>query len=214
MTPPGAAPTRRRSGFTGRTARWCFSKNINLVADNELHDIPVPPEAFDALEHQRLMHFFRPFFRRATSRSAPPPCTSPWTGRARIPRAGFFFAGRLWNGETLKSLVSDADDHLKFLPAIPPPHEATTEDDADDGVISFTRTLKGWDNRPVARILVCNDSKTIGELNQSTHWLLALLVGFALALLLLLTGFADLVGEPAVAPDLADAQDGAALAPG
>ena len=162
-----------------------FSKNL-LDADDELRDIPLPPAAFDALEHQRLMHFFLPVSQGYLEIRAATVHESIDGARADPPQ-GFFFAGRLWNAETLKRLAGDTDNHLKFLTPTPPANEATTEDDADNGVISFTRTLAGWDSRPATRILVCNDSETIGELNQSTHWLLALLVGFALALLLLLT---------------------------
>ncbi len=187
-----------------------YSKNL-LAADDELHDLPLPPAVFDALEHQRLMHFFLQFsqgyleIRAATVHES-------IDGAHRDTPQGFFFAGRLWNGETLKDFTGDTDNHLQFLPAIPPAHEATTADDADRGIISFTRTYPGWDGRPVTRILVCNDSDTIGELSHSTHLLLALLVGFALALLLVLTVLLTMVGHPAAAPHLPDAQDRAARA--
>ena len=164
---------------------FVFSKNL-LGADDELHDIPLPPAAFAALEHQRLMHFFLKVSQGYLEIRAATVHESVDGARKDRPQ-GFFFAGRLWNDETLKRLSGDTENHLKFLPAIPPANETTTEQDADDGVISFTRTLAGWDNRPLTRLLICNDSETISELNQSAHLLLALLVGSALVLLLVLT---------------------------
>ena len=164
---------------------FVFSKNI-FGADDELHDIPLPPAAFDALEHRRLMHFFLSTSQGLLEIRAATVHESVDGARKDTPQ-GFFFAARPWSAETLKRLGGDSDNHVKFLAAVPPAHEATTEEDADEGVISFTRTLTGWDDRPVARLLVCNDSPTIAELNQSTHLVLALLIGFALALLALLT---------------------------
>ena len=103
------------------------------------------------------MHFFLPFSQGYLEIRAATVHESVDGARKDTPQ-GFFFAGRLWNDETLKSFAGDTDNHFKFLPAIPPAHEATTEDDADNGIISFTRTLSGWDDRPVTRILICNDS--------------------------------------------------------
>ena len=162
-----------------------FSKNF-LGADAELHDIPLPPAAFDALEHQRLMHFFLPVAQGYLEIRAATVHESVDGARKDTPQ-GFFFAGRQWYGAILDRLAGDTDNHLKFLPVIPPAHEATTEDDADQGVISFTRVFTGWNNRPVFRLLICNDSKNIGELSDFIRLMLAWLVGFALALLALLT---------------------------
>ena len=162
-----------------------YSKNL-LAADDELHDLPLSPAVFDALEHRRLMHFFLQFsqgyleIRAATVHEST-------DGAHRDTPQGFFFAGRLWNGGTLETFAGDTDNHLQFLPAVPPAHEATTEDDADKGIISFTRPLAGWDGRPLTRLLVCHDLDPNGEVSQFTHLLLALLVGFALAVLTLLT---------------------------
>ena len=162
-----------------------FSKNL-LGADAELHDIPLPDAAFDALERRRLMHFYLKVsagyleVRAATVHESV-------DGPRKDPPQGFLFAARLWNDGRLKDIGNDTDNHIKFLAAVPPAHEATSEQDADQGIISFTRTFSGWDGKPVARILVCNDSETIAELNRSTRYLLALLVGFALVLLLSLT---------------------------
>ena len=169
----------------GPDRSFVFSKNL-LGADSELHEIPLPDSAFDALEHQRQAHFFFKASMGYWEVRAATVHESVDGARNDTPR-GFFFAARLWNDALLKDLSGDTENHLKFLSAFPPAHEATTEEDADQGIISFTRTLAGWDGRPVTRILVCNDSDSIAQLNHSTRWLLWLLVGFALALLTLLT---------------------------
>ncbi len=162
-----------------------FSKNL-LGADAELHDIPLPDAAFDALEHRRLMHFFLKVsegyleVRAATIHESV-------DGARKDPPQGFFFAAKIWNDYWLNLLGSDTDNHVQFLSAVPPAHETTSDQDADKGIISFTRTFEGWNGLPVARVLVCNDSKPIEDLNDYTRLLLALLVGSALALLVLLT---------------------------
>ena len=162
-----------------------ISRNL-LGADAELHDLPLPDAAFDALEHRRLMHFYLKVsagyleVRAATVHESR-------DGQRKDTPQGFFFAAHLWNDERLTILGGDTDSHVKFLSAVPPAHEATSEQDADQGIISFVRPFDGWDGKPVARILVCNDSRAIDDLNQSTRYLIALLVGFALVLLLSLT---------------------------
>ena len=158
----------------------CYSVNLLYNAHGE--HIPLPREAFDALEHQRLMHFFMAVpdgimeVRAATIHRS----TDSW--RRDAPQ-GFFFAGRLWSSPVIDAFARDSDNFIRILP----PDAVTAEaDDVDNGIVAFTRTLPGWDNRPVARLLVRNDSEIIKELNHSSGELLGLVVAFALVLLVLL----------------------------
>ena len=156
--------------------------SADLLYNARTEGIPLPPEAFDALEHQRLMHFFMPVpdgimeVRAATIH----PSTDGW--RQTQPQ-GFFFAGRLWSSPVIDAFARDSDNFIRLLPPDAPTAEA---DDLDDGIVAFAHVLPGWDNRPVARLLVRNDSEIIRELNVSSGQLLGLVVTFALVLMVLL----------------------------
>ena len=169
-------------------AVWIYRPDRSLAfsADLLYHDrnqgIPLPPAAFDALERQRLMYFFLPVpdgimeVRAATIH----PSADGWR---QTPPQGFFFVGKLWSSPVIEAFARDSDNYLRLLP----PNAVTAEaDDVDNGIVAFTRTLSGWDGRPVARLLVRNDSEIIKELNHSSGELLGLVVAFALVLMVLL----------------------------
>ena len=154
-----------------------------LDAGDELREIPLPDAAFDALEHQRLMHFFvQTKQERIIEIRAATIHPSSDSYRQTAPR-GFFFAGRLWNAETARDFSRDSDNDVHLLPAA---MGSALGSDPTQGRVLFTRPLPGWDGRPVARLLVRNDSETIRDLIESSHHLLALLVVFAVVLLAVL----------------------------
>ena len=161
---------------------WCASIN-RLDADDELRFIPLPSGAFNALGSQRLMHFYLPTKQGLMEVSAATVHRSNDSQR-RGPLQGYFFTGRLWSKESVGDMSRDTDDTIYLQP----PHAANApnEDDANDGIITFARMLAGWDDRPVARLLVRNDSEIIRELNKSSNQLLWLLVGFAVVAIALL----------------------------
>ncbi len=159
-----------------------FSAN-RLDAEADLRDIPLPPAAFDALAQRRLMHFYLPTpqgimeIRAATIH----PSTD---SERRTPPRGFFFAGRLWSKQAVRDFSRDSDNNVRLLP--PDAKEDSFSSDPAQGIVLFTRLLRGWDDIPVARLLVRNDSDTIRDLNASSQHLLALLVVFAVVLLVVL----------------------------
>lgn len=164
-----------------RPDRTLFT-SANLLYDPRNQEIPLPPEAFDALEHQRLMCFFMAVpegvmeVRAATIHGSA-------DGWRRELSQGFFFAGRLWSSPVIDALARDSDNFIRLLP----PNALTAEaDDVDNGIVAFTHPLDGWDQRPVARLLIRNPSPIIKELNQSSGELLGLVVAFAVVLLVLL----------------------------
>ena len=169
-------------------ALWVYNPDRTLFfsADQLYSDhgagIPLPPGAFDALEHQHLMYFFLAVpegimeVRAATIHRS----NDGW--RRDTPQ-GFFFAGRLWSSPVIDAFARDSDNFIRLLP----PNALTAEaDDVDNGIVAFTHPLPGWDEQPVARLLVRNDAKIIRELNQSSGQLLGLVVAFSVVLLLLL----------------------------
>ncbi len=165
---------------------YCPDRSLTFSAD-QLYNarnqgIPLPPEAFDALEHQRLLHFYLPMdggimeVRAATIH----PSADGWR---QTPPQGFFFVGKLWSSPVIDSFARDSDNSIRLLP----PDAITAEsDDVDNGIVAFAHPLLGWDKRPVAKLLVRNGSGIIKELNQSSGQLLGLVVAFAVALLVLL----------------------------
>ena len=164
---------------------WCYSLN-RLDADDDLHLVPLPGAAFNALQNKRLMHFFvtSPAGRLFEVQAATihPSADS----QRRTEPQGYFFAGRLWSHEAVRLMSRDTDNvvHLQ----IPPFPAATDEaEDTASGIVTFSRLLPGWDGKPVARLFVRNDSEIINALNRSSQQLLWLLVGFAAFAILLLT---------------------------
>ena len=169
-------------------ALWIYHPDRKLFYSTDLlynapaEGIPLPPAVFDLLEHQRLMHFYMQVpdgimeVRAATIHRSN-------DGWRREPPQGLFFVGRLWSSPVIMAFARDSDNFIRLLP----PGALTNDaDDMDNGIVAFTRTLPGWDNRPVARLLVRNDSEIIRELNQSSGQLLGLVVVFAVVLLVLL----------------------------
>ncbi len=156
--------------------------SANLLYNALNQGITLPPEAFDALEHQHLMYFFMTVpegimeVRAATIH----PSADGW--RRESPQ-GFLFAGRLWSSPVIEAFARDSDNFIRLLG----PNALTNDaDDVDNGLVAFTHTLSGWDKQPVARLLVRNGSQIIRELNQSSGQLLGLVVAFAVVLLVLL----------------------------
>ena len=166
-----------------RPARTLLFTANRLDADGELRELPLPPGAFDALEHQRLMHFFLDTpqgvmeIRAATIH----PSTDSYR---QTPPHGFFFAARRWSKDAVRDFSRDSDNDVHLLP--PDAAASSFTSDPTQGIVLFTRPLPGWDGQPVARLLVRNDSETIRDLNASSQHLLTLLVVFAVVLLIVL----------------------------
>jgi signal transduction histidine kinase/ActR/RegA family two-component response regulator len=156
-----------------------YSAN-RLDVENDLRDIPLPDAAFDRLDHERLMHFFVATSQGIMEIRAATIHPSVDSYRRTNPR-GFFFAGRLWSNETVRAFSRDSDNEVRLLP--PTAAGAAGAGNPTQGIVLFTRDLNGWNDRPIARLLVRNRSETIRDLIESSHQLLALLVGFAIVLL-------------------------------
>ena len=161
---------------------FLFSAN-RLDAGDELRDLPLPPAAFDALEHQRLMHFFVQTNQGRLLEIRAATIHPSLDSYRQTPPHGFFLAGRLWSAETVRDFSRDSDNDVRLLPAAAGGTEAS---DPTQGRVTFTRPLPGWDGRPVARLLVRNVSATTRDLIESSRHLLFLLVVFAVVLLAVL----------------------------
>jgi signal transduction histidine kinase len=143
-------------------------------------DLPLPPEVFDRLfAKQPTAHFFIKVaddlmeVRGATVHGSK-------DYARQTPQQGFFFVGRLWNGPPLDEMSLFSNTKLSLVFAEPP------QQIVDDGLISFTRILPGWDGEPVAYLVIRNEMPVVRLLNRSNERLIISLFIFAGVLLLLI----------------------------
>jgi signal transduction histidine kinase len=97
----------------------------------------------------------------------------------QTPQQGFFFVGRLWNGPPLEDMSLFSNAKLSLAPAQSQPPEVV-----EDGLIVFSKALPGWDEQPVAYLVVRNEMPIVRLLNRSNERLILSLFLFAGVLLL------------------------------
>jgi hypothetical protein len=104
----------------------------------------------------------------------------------QTPPQGFFFAGRLWNEAAVDEMSLFANNQIRLVmpPAEPVPEKPTSE---QDGVVTFSQMLTDWDGKPVAQLVVRNESPVVRELNRASEWLRFAFLIFALVVLLLIS---------------------------
>src|SRR4051812_7813522 len=173
-----------------RDAKLVYSKNA-IPVDPELDksalgntiptEIPLPREAFDKLfATEPSAHFFIKIdgelmeIRGATVHGSK-------DYNRQTPQQGFFFVGRLWNQKPLEEMAQFSNTKLNLVFGAAPPAEIV-----EDGVIAFTKTLPGWDGRPVAYLVVRNEMAVVRLLNQSNERLIVSVFIFAGVLLLVI----------------------------
>jgi signal transduction histidine kinase len=144
-------------------------------------DLPLPPEAFEKIfAQQPTAHFFIKVagdwmeIRGATVHGSK-------DYSRQSPQEGFFFVGRFWNEPALEDMALFSNTHLGLVFGHEPPREIV-----EDGLISFSKTLPGWDGQTVAYLLVRNEMPVVRLLNKSNERLIMSLFIFASVLLLLI----------------------------
>jgi signal transduction histidine kinase len=177
-------------------AVWIFDRNGALLysrrADQDKPEmevrnqavpppLPIPPEAFQKLfATEPAAHFFARMdgevmeIRAATVHGS-------YDYDRQTPQQGFFFLGRQWNQPPLDDMSAFSNAKLSLEPPGIQPQEIV-----EDGLISFTKTLAGWDGKPVAHLVVKNEMPVVRLLNQSNERLIMSLFIFAGVLLLLI----------------------------
>ena len=145
---------------------------------------PVPPEQFAALfEKDSFCHFFIKVggdiieVRGGT--------VHPSRDFARQTRRGYLFVGRLWSKPMLREMSMFTGNEVTLVS--PPTRSGENINDEENGLVAFSRPLFTWDGKPLAQLVVRNESPVVRELKRSSQWLLYSLVLFALVLLVLLT---------------------------
>ena len=158
-----------------------YSRN-NRYASN-LQDLALPKEAFDVLfAKNRACNFFilAPQGWMEVRGGTIHPSLDRF--RETTPQ-GYFFGGHVWINEDIRRMSLFTGYDIRIVPAGARAGQRTTE---EQGVITFARTLPGWDGKPVAEIHVRNDSPIIRELNRASQRLFVYLLIFAGVLFLTL----------------------------
>jgi signal transduction histidine kinase len=180
-------------------AVWIYDRDVNLVysrsaiaVDPEQDKavasgrnnaipaaLPIPREAFDKLFAKGpAAHFFVKLDGEVMEiRGATVHGSKDYARQS--PQQGFFFVGRLWNGPPLEDMSLFSNAKLSLASAEAPPPEVV-----EDGLIVFTKALPGWDEKPVAHLVVRNEMPIVRLLNRSNERLILSLFIFAGVLLL------------------------------
>ena len=171
-------------------AAWIYDPEGKLVYSRDSSDLtppalPLEPDVFTKLfATEPLAHFFiriaNDFYevRGATIHG------SDEEGR-RTPQRGYLFAARLWNQPALDEKSMFSSNHISLVPA--GQQTEGIHNDEQNGLVAFSRILRGWDGAPLAQLIVRNESPVVRELNRSSERLWLAFCIFALVVLLLIS---------------------------
>jgi signal transduction histidine kinase len=110
-----------------------------------------------------------------------------WLAAADAAKAspiGYFFAGRLLTNRDAAEMGSISGNEVRLITS--PDSSWADRQQAQAGVITFQRDLKGPDGRTVAWLGVRHVTRVIAAFQQATDWLSLLLILFAATVLILL----------------------------
>jgi signal transduction histidine kinase len=167
-------------------AIWVYRPDSTLVYRvPDVPEIPIPKEAFRQLFTQEpFAHFFVRMEQGIVEIRAATVHPSRDV-RREGPTRGFFFVGRLWGEDTLKEVSMYTNNKISLAPL--GGTSAESRHGELDGAVVFFRPLKGWDGKPLAQLVVQNDSLVVRELNRSSERLWLAFCIFALVVLLLIS---------------------------
>ncbi len=171
-------------------ALWIFQPDLTLwhAKNNRyaesLRDTPLPRAALERLFAARnVAHFFlqtREGWMELRGATIHP---SRDRFRETAPQ-GYFLAGRFWIGENVRRMSLFTGYELRVVPMSEAQAKKTSAE--EEGLITFSRTLPGWDGLPIAQIQVENDSPLIREFNRAQRNLFIGLIACAALLSLIL----------------------------
>jgi hypothetical protein len=93
---------------------------------------------------------------------------------ARQTRSGYLFVGRLWSKPMLREMSMFTGNEVTLVS--PPTRSGENINDEENGLVAFSRPLFSWDGKPLAQLVVRNESPVVRELKRSSRWLLYSLV--------------------------------------
>jgi signal transduction histidine kinase/CheY-like chemotaxis protein len=159
-----------------------FSRNNRF--DDQLRELPLPPGAMVSIfQKERVCHFFIqvPQGWMEIRGSTIHPSID---GQRETKPQGYFFAGHIWIDDNIRRMSLFTGYEIHIAPMTADGRNASSEEQT--GLIKFTRVVPGWDGKPIARIVVRNDSPLIRELNEASRRLFVYLLVFAGVLFLTL----------------------------
>jgi len=172
-------------------AVWIYRRDATLfyqhnnLNEADLDGLPIPREKFASIfATEALRHFFIQLPQGLMEIRAGTIHPSK-DFRRETPAHGYFFGGRLWNQPMLDEMSVSTGDKIDIVPV--EDRSIKIRNDERNGSIAFYRLLPGWDGKPVARLIIRNESPIVQELNRESETLLVALIVFALLLLLLLS---------------------------
>jgi diguanylate cyclase (GGDEF)-like protein/PAS domain S-box-containing protein len=175
-------------------ASWIYKPDFSLVysvnnlEDDSLKEIPLPKEVYQKIfAKSHFSHFFvnTP---KGLMEIRGASIHSSTDNERKTPSRGYFFAGRLWNGEYINKLAVLVESNISIVTS----GEGKTLKDISDpekGIVAFSRVLKGWDGKPVAQIYVRYEYPALKEVNSESKQDFIVYIAFALALLILISIF-------------------------
>jgi signal transduction histidine kinase len=171
-------------------AVWIYRPDATLVYSKDSNnekppDLPLPDEAFEKLfASEPFAHFFIKIRDDLVEVRGATVHGSKDFGR-QTPQQGYFFVGRLWNKPALEEMSIFSNNQIQLLPARE--HVRSLQKDEENGLVVFSQTLTGWDSKPLAELIVRNESPVVRELNRSSEWLWRAFCAFAVVVLLLIS---------------------------
>jgi len=171
-------------------AAWIYNIGRQLIyskdsADGTPPELAIPEEAFTKIfAAEPFGHFFVKVGEDVFEIRAATVHGSKDLGR-QTPLQGYLFVGRLWNDEALKQMSTFSSNHIALLPVDQQIQDV--RNDSQNGLIVFTQILKTWDGKPLAQLIVRNESPVVRELNKSSERLWLAFCLFALVVPLLLS---------------------------
>jgi signal transduction histidine kinase/ActR/RegA family two-component response regulator len=158
---------------------------VNNINATNLSEIPIPHDLFGQIfADTPLAHFFVRVPQGIMEIRAATVHGSKDLGR-QTPRHGFLFVGRLWDTKAVQDMSMFSSNDIRLVhDGARVPH---IQNDQQKGVIAFTRPLPGWDGKPIAQLIVQNESPVVEQFNRSSQRLLIWLCLFAVVLLFLIS---------------------------
>jgi signal transduction histidine kinase/ActR/RegA family two-component response regulator len=182
-------------------ALWIYKPDLTLFHSKNnryseaLRDAPLSREALEKLFAARdVSHFFVSTSEGWMEMRGATIHPSRDRYRETAPQ-GYFVAGRFWIDENIRRMALFTGYIIRIVPN---EQAVTNRSSAEEhGLITFSRTLNGWDGKPVAQIQVEHDSPLIREFDRAERNLFyALLIFAALLFLLLATSLMRWVRAP------------------
>jgi signal transduction histidine kinase/ActR/RegA family two-component response regulator len=156
----------------------------NQLYSSALQEVPIPREAHQALfANQRLAHFFVQTDNSGLLEVRGATVHPSRDGARTTDPQGYLFAARLWSQEDLKEMSLFTGNVVSL--AKPDVLVEPLSGAQSGGTITFSRVLPGWDGKPVAQIVVRNDSPLVERFQQLSTRMLWWLIGFSVTVLVL-----------------------------